>query len=452
MEKLFEYILVSAISYITNIPERRVYPDEKMLGSLAQFDEALAQNGCDPIETLHLLNEAGSSATVATTGGRYFGYVVGGSHPVSTAADWLVSVWDQVGLLPSTSPVVAKIEAVTARWLLDIFHLPKTSIVSFVTGASMGNLVCLAAARNHILTRLGWDVEANGLFGAPSIRVIVGMEAHITVVKTLGLLGMGRQRVEVVPVDAQGRLSIDALPSLDDRTIICLQAGNVNSGAFDPIAQVCARAKDVGSWVHIDGAFGLWAAASPDKVHLVKGIEQADSWVTDGHKWLNTPYDCGIAICRHNEPLQAAMTTTASYIANSKEIPAKDIVPEFSRRARAVPLWATMRSLGSNGITDLIDRCCKYALQFAEGLADLGFTIHNDVFINQVVASLDSPDKTMKFVGLLQEEGTCWLGLTLWQGHTAFRLSVSSWVTTEQDVDISLKAMAKILNEVKNTC
>ncbi|HZH28684.1 MAG TPA: aminotransferase class V-fold PLP-dependent enzyme [Azospirillaceae bacterium] len=436
-----------ALAYMEGIAARRVYPDGNALAGLSAFDEALPEQPLPPEDTLRLLDEVGGPATVASTGGRYFGFVVGGSLPVALAADWLVSAWDQCATMPVSSPVSAKVEQVAGRWMTEILGLPTSSAVAFVTGASMGNLLGLAAARHHLLRRLGYDVESQGLFGAPRLRVVASAEIHSTLVKDLGILGFGRDCVERVPTDAQGRLIPEELPELDDRTIVCVQAGNVNSGSFDPFRAVVAKARAAGAWVHVDGAFGLWAAASPRLRALVDGIEGADSWVTDGHKWLNVPYDCGVVVCRHPDALRGAMGLSAAYMPTGEAVPAKDLLAEFSRRARGIPVWAALRTLGRQGVADMVERNCAQAQRMAAGLRALGAEILNDVVLNQIVVSFGDAERTAHVQRAVEQDGACWFGPTQWQGRAAVRISISSWATTDEDIDGALAAIGRILGE-----
>jgi len=432
-------------SYARGIAERRVFPGEQELAGLDAFREPWPEGPTSAAETIRLLDSAGSSATVATSGSRYFGFVTGGALPAALAADWIVSAWDQPAALPILSPAVAAIEAVAARWVLEALDLPAASAVAFPTGASYGNLIALAAARRAVLLSQDYDVDELGLRGAPQFRVIVSDEAHSTLIKGLGVLGIGRRALEVVPTDDQGRLRIEALPELDATTIVCVQAGNVNSGAFDPIAEIAARTRAAGAWLHVDGAFGLWARAAPRLAHLSIGAEHADSWVTDGHKWLNTPYDCGIVICRDPKVLQAAMSVTAAYMPEGETVPAKDRLIEFSRRARGVTVWAAMRALGRQGLTDLIDTCCKHAETLRAGLLGMGWTVHNEVILNQVVASFESAERTERIRAAVASSGICWFGPTRWRGQDALRISVSSWATSDADIDATLQAIAEAI-------
>jgi glutamate/tyrosine decarboxylase-like PLP-dependent enzyme len=342
------------------------------------------------------------------------------------------------------SPVAAELETIAQGWLLDTLALPAESGVGFVTGATMANLSALAAARHAVLVRAGWDVESHGLFGAPPITVLVGDEVHVSLLKALSLLGLGRERVVRVPVDGQGRMRPDALPALDGPTIVCLQAGNVNSGACDPVGEICAIAHDAGAWVHVDGAFGLWLAAAPARAHLVRGVAAADSWATDAHKWLNVPYDCGLVICRRPEHLRAAMSVSAAYLEQQEgRGEPYQYTPEMSRRARGVEVWAALRALGRAGLADLIERSCRYATRFADGLRAAGYQVLNDVVSNQVLVAFGDADTTRQVIAAIQADGTCWCGGTVWQGQAAMRISVSSWATSEEDVERSLAAILR---------
>ncbi|GAB4510955.1 MAG: aminotransferase class V-fold PLP-dependent enzyme [Anaerolineae bacterium] len=437
-----------AVSYQTTLDNRPVFPATDVLAALTVFDEPLPTASVSPEDTLALLDAYGSPATVASTGHRYFGFVTGGALPVTIAANWLATAWDQNGALHATSPIVAKLEAVALRWLVEIFGLPEGTGGAFVSGATLANFTALAAARHALLMREGWDVEAQGLFGAPEIRVVVSDEVHVSVLKALSLLGLGRERVIRVPTDAQGRMRADSLPPLDARTIVCIQSGNVNSGAFDPAEAICHAAHAAGAWVHVDGAFGLWALAAPELAHLGAGISQADSWVVDGHKWLNVPYDSGLAFVRDGAHLAGAMSTTAAYLMTGDQREPSHYVPEFSRAARAVDVWAALRTLGKAGLADLITRTCRYARRFAEALTAAGYTVHNDVILNQVVVSFGDAERTQAVINAIQSEGTLWAGRTVWHGHTAMRISVSSWATTDDDVETSLAAILRIAESI----
>ena len=433
-----------ATRYLEELPGRGVAPTKDAVRNLARFDTALAEQGIAAQQVLRELDELGSPATMAMAGGRFFGFVIGGALPATVAANWLVTAWDQCAGLHRITPSTAELERIALRWLVELFGFPAGTGAGFVTGATVANTCCLAAARHAVLEKAGWDVEAKGLFGAPEIMVVVGEEIHPTVVKGLGLIGLGRDRVVKVPVDRNGRMRADAFPAIESPAIVVLQAGNVNSGDFDPFAEIIPKAREAGAWVHVDGAFGLWALASPKLAYLAEGIQQAHSWATDAHKWLNVPYDSGIAFVRDGEALRRAMGVRAAYLPPSELRDPSDYTPELSRRARGVEVWAALRHLGRYGLAEMIERCCHHARRFCSGLQAAGYRILNDVRLNQVVVSFGSPEKTSRVIAALQDDGTCWAGPTVWQGQTAMRISVSSWATTDADVDRSLEAMIRV--------
>jgi glutamate/tyrosine decarboxylase-like PLP-dependent enzyme len=444
-----------AIGYLEGLEERSVAPRPRAVENLAGFDEPLPEKPVAPHHVLAQLDALGSPASMAMAGPRFFGFVIGGSLPVTVGASWLATAWDQNSAYFNSSPGTAAVEQAALRWLLDLLGLPAGCGAGFVTGATMANFTALAAARHAVLARAGWNVEADGLFGAPPVTVIVSAEAHPTLFKSLGMLGLGRSRVVRVPVDGQGRM-VPTLPRIDGPAILCTQAGNVNTGAFDPVGILCRAAHEAGAWVHVDGAFGLWALASPAQRHLAAGIEEADSWATDAHKWLNVPYDCGLAFSRDAAALHAAMAITAEYLPNAATGGAhapgaprnpSDYTPELSRRARGVEVWAALKTLGREGVGALVQRCCDHAKSFASGLRDAGFTILNEVALNQVLVSFGDAETTNRVISRIQEDGTCWCGTTVWQGKTAMRISVSSWATTGADVRKSLDAMIRIARE-----
>jgi glutamate/tyrosine decarboxylase-like PLP-dependent enzyme len=435
--------------YLGALQERAVAPTAQALAQLARLDAPLPAAPADPAAVLTQLDELVSPATMAMAGPRFFGFVVGGALPAALAANWLAGAWDQNAGMYSVTPGVAHVEQVAIRWLNDVFGLPAGTAGAFVTGATMANFTALAAARHAVLRRVGWNVEADGLFGAPPVTVIVSDDVHITVLKALGMLGLGRNRVVRVPADEQGRMRVSELPRIDGPTIVCVQAGNVNSGSFDPIAEACERAHAAGAWVHVDGAFGLWARTSPRYAHLALGMERADSWSTDAHKWLNVSYDCGIALVRDGQALASAMAIQASYIPS--EAPQRnpfDYTPEFSRRARGVDVWAALRSLGRSGVAPLIERNCAAARRFAERLSAAGCQILNDVVLNQVLVSFGEAEHTQRTIAAVQEDGTCWAGGTVWRQRTAMRISVCSWATTDADVDASVAAILRARDRV----
>ena len=433
----------AAEEYLEGVDARSVAPTSAAVAALSALRGPLPPGPTGAETVLHLLHEYGSPATVAKNNGRFFDFVNGGCLPAALAASWMVSAWDQNAAFFVQSPTAITLEEVALEWVRQLLCLPEGTGGAVVTGATMANFSSLAAARHALLARAGWDVEADGLFGAPPITVVVGEEAHASVSKALGLLGMGRNRVVRVPADGQGRMRADALPPLDDRTILCLQAGNVNTGAYDPAAAICPVARAAGAWIHVDGAFGLWAAASPEYRRLTKGFELADSWATDAHKWPNIGYDCGIAMVRDPDILRETMSIQASYLALGEHREPSDYNPELSRRARGVELWAGLRSLGRSGMAAIVERTSSHARQFAAGLKAAGYEILNDVVINQVLVSFGDAEKTLRTIARLQTEGTCWCGSTVWQGKTAMRISVSSWATTKEDVERSLAAMLK---------
>jgi glutamate/tyrosine decarboxylase-like PLP-dependent enzyme len=435
--------------YLRTVDERNVAPSADAVAGLKQFHEPFPENPCDPQEVVSLLNSVGSPATVGTTGGRYFGFVIGGALPASLAASWLASTWDQNAAFRVMSPVAAELEDVVIRWICQVLGLPPECDGGLVTCATMANFTALATARQALLGRLGWNVADDGVFGAPPIHVVVGEEVHASILKALNLAGFGRKRVTVVEADAQGRMRADRLPRLDKNMLVCIQAGNVNSGSFDPAKEICLRAREHGAWVHVDGAFGLWAAASPKYKHLVQGFELADSWATDAHKWPNINYDSGIVLVRDAMALRAAMSISAAYLQPGSRREPTHHTPEASRRARGIELWAGLKSLGRSGLAELIERTCAHARRFAAGLQEAGYEILNDVVLNQVMVSFGAAEKTQQVIRRIQEEGTCWCGGTVWKGKTAMRISVSSWATTDADVEKSLGAMIRIARETR---
>jgi glutamate/tyrosine decarboxylase-like PLP-dependent enzyme len=433
-----------ARKYALGIGQRRVAPSAKDLDSLAKFREPFPEAPSDPVQVIEMLDQIGSPATVATTGSRYFGFVNGGTLPASLAANWLAGAWDQNAALRVMSPVAAELEEVVLCWVSEALRLPEKCEGGLVTCATTANFTALVTARHALLDRAGWNVEDDGMFGAPPIEVVVGDGVHVSILKALSLAGFGKKRLTRVAVDDQGRMRADKLPRLSDRTILCMQAGNVNSGAFDPAAEICARAHEQGSWVHVDGAFGLWAAVSPQFRHLTEGFEQADSWATDAHKWPNVNYDSAIVLVKHGAALRAAMTMTAAYLEAGAQREPMHHTPEASRRARGVELWAALKSMGRTGLCSLIERTCAHAKMFADGFRSAGFSVLNDVVINQVLVSFGGSEITQKVIRAVQDDGTCWCGGTMWRGQSAMRISVSSWATTEADVERSLEAILRI--------
>jgi glutamate/tyrosine decarboxylase-like PLP-dependent enzyme len=418
-----------------------VAPAADAVAALGRLDFALPGSGLGAPEVLGLLDRFGSPGTVASAGPRYFGFVTGGALPVAQAAAWLITAWDQNAALTLMSPAAAMLNAVALRWVAELLALPADVGGGFVTGATMANATCLAAARDAVLTRHGWDAAGQGLVGAPPVTVVVGAEVHATVRKALGLVGLGRDRAMALPVDDQGRIDPRALPELRGPVLVCLQAGNVNSGASDPFVPLIAWAREHSAWVHVDGAFGLWAAASPTTAGQVAGITEADSWATDAHKWLNTTYDCGIALVRDPKTLRAAMHAPAAYLPGDVDREPMHLTPQSSQRARGAEVWAALATLGRDGVAELVDRSCRLARRFASGMLEAGYSVLNDVVLNQVVVAFGGPARTDAIIAAVQAEGTCWCGPTVWRGRKAMRVSVSCWNTTENDIDRSIAAV-----------
>ena len=443
LSSLLHDAALRASRYLSGLDGRSVAPTPDALRALETLFEPLPEGPREAASVLARLDAIGSPATMASAGPRFFGFVIGGSLPASLAASWLATAWDQNACMRATSPASAAFEEVVLRWLVDLLGLPPATGGGFVTCATAANLTGLAAARHAVLAREGWDVEAKGLFGAPEITVVLGEEVHASVQKALAVLGLGRERVVRVPVDGQGRMRADALPTLSPRTIVCLQAGNVNTGSFDPAREIVAAAHEAGAWVHVDGAFGLWAGAAPARAHLWAGYADADSWATDAHKWLNVPYDCGVVLCRAPESVRRAMSASGAYLVQGEAREPYQYTPDFSRRARGVEVWAALASLGRSGVADLVEGTCRHAARFADGLRAAGYEILNDVVLNQVLVAFGDDAATRRVAAALQADGTCWCGTTVWQGRTALRISVSSWATTAEDVEQSLAAIVR---------
>jgi glutamate/tyrosine decarboxylase-like PLP-dependent enzyme len=422
-----------ALDYAASVDDQRVAPDARALGALAAFDEPLPDDGVAAGDALRLLHDVGSPATVATTGRRYFGFVSGATFPVALGSSWLVSAWDQNTALPVMSPVAAKLHEVVRGWLVEILGLPADTGVAFVTGATVANASCLAAARDALLARLGWDAQADGLFGAPAFDVVIGERAHSTLSKSLGLVGLGRTRVHVVPADEQGRMRAERLPDIAGPVLVCAQAGEVNTGAFDPFDEIADWLAERTGWLHVDGAFGLWALADPGRRGLVAGLDRADSWATDGHKWLNVSYDCGIAFVRHLPDLRRTFAATAGYLPSDTGFEAMHHTPQSSQRARQVEVWSVLRTLGRRGVAELVARGCDAATVIARRLRGGGLTILNEVVLNQVLVRLGDAATTEALIAEIQSDGRIWCGPTQWDGATAMRISVSSWKTDLED-------------------
>ena len=439
---LFEDAARRSADYLQNLNHRPVFPTPASIEKLRKsLDCPMPDRGTEDIDVLEFVDTQGSPATVASAGGRYFGFVTGGALPCTVASNWLASAWDQNGFSMASSPAVALFEQSALEWLKQVLLLPVESEGALVTGATMANFSCLAAARHAVLHAVGWDVEEQGLAGAPPVTVITGEHAHASIYKVLALLGLGRSRVVTVPVDQQGRIIADCVPDITGPTIVCLQAGNVNSGAFDPAPEIIPAVRDRGAWVHVDGAFGLWARTTKKLSHLAAGFELADSWATDAHKWLNVPYDCGAAFVRNPQDLRAAMSNRDAYLMPGEGREAIDFTPDNSRRARAVDVWAALKHLGKTGIAELVERNCSQARAMARGLSQAGIDVLNEVVLNQVIVSFGSDHRTQRVMETIQRQGVCWCGGTSWRGKTAMRISFSSWATMQSDLEQSMQAI-----------
>jgi glutamate/tyrosine decarboxylase-like PLP-dependent enzyme len=443
--ELFRQVAEYAGDFVETLETRPIRAEADVAELTATLGGPLPEDPVDPETVLAALVEATEPGIVGIPSGRYFGFVIGGGVPAAVAADMLTTVWDQNAGLYVAGPAASVVEEICRGWLADLLGLPPHVSVAFVTGTQMAHVTALAAARHHVLAREGWDVPAKGLAGAPPIRVVAGEGRHVTLDRALRLLGIGASSLEFVPADDQGRMRVGELPNLGGGpTIVCGKAGEVNTGACDDLEAIAEAAAEAGAWFHIDGAFGLWAAASPTLRHLVRGAERADSWTTDAHKWLNVPYDSGFAFCAHPDAHRAAIGVTASYLIHAddtRERDQMDWTPEFSRRARGFAVYAALRSLGRSGIADLVERSCAHARRFAELLEEGGASILNDVVLNQVLVRFGDGEHTREVIRRVQEDGTCWLSGTDWRGEHAMRISVSNWRTTEEDVGRSAAAI-----------
>lgn len=443
LEKTKQY----AIEYVESINQKPPYPPKSDLVRLEEFDEPLPKESVEALAVIDLLHGVGSAGTTAQIGGRYFGFVNGGLLPVAHAAGWLADTWNQNSALYSMSPVVSRLENLCERWIIDILGLEKDTAMGLVTGSANAMICAFAAARNELLKRQGYDLTENGLRNAPPIRIVIGEEAHSTVKSALSIIGIGRNEVEVVPTDDFGRMKMACIPELDKHTLLILQAGNVCGGAYDPIRELCGIANSAGAWIHIDGAFGMWAAASRKYRYLVDGFEKADSYSLDAHKTLNAGYDCGIVLCRHRNALTKALQASGSYIQYSENRDGMLYTTEMSRRARAVSLWAVLKQLGSNGVEELINQLCSEAEYFAEELSKLGLTVVNSVFFNQFMLKADTPAQTTALLRSIQNSGICWCGSSEWQGEPVIRISVCSHATMHADIDLCVFAFQSALQQ-----
>ncbi|WP_179952119.1 pyridoxal phosphate-dependent decarboxylase family protein [Marinicella rhabdoformis] len=449
MSELYQQAFQYATTFLKESNDLPIQVSDQARSDLKHLDFKLQTEGVDATQVIQELDQWVSPATMKMGSPRFFGFVIGGCYPVSVASNWMGTAWDQNTGLEKTTPAVAALERISGRWMLEMLGLPAQSAVAFVTGATVANFTALAAARNQVFNKAGWDVEADGLIGAPEVHIIISEESHPTVYKSLAMLGFGRNRVTKVPTDDQGRIDMAQFPVVKDNTIVICQAGNINSGAFDPISDICERVESKNAWVHVDGAFGLWAMASDKHRYLGEGIEKADSWATDAHKWLNVPYDSGLAFVKNEHALKAAMAITASYLPseNATRNPS-DYTPELSRRARGIDIYAVLRHLGKSGVEELIDRCCACAKRFADHFTTAGFEVMNDVLLNQVVVCFGSEELNLQVMDAIQKEGTCWAGQTIWKDRLAMRISISNWQTDFKAVDDSLVVIDELINNL----
>ena len=452
-----------AADYLEAIPDRPVGWTVSVEELRSRLGGPLPEAPSDPRDVIVRLADAVEPGLVASPGGRYFGFVIGGAGPATIAADWLTSVWDQNAGLYACGPSAAVVEEVAGAWTAELLGLPDDVSFGFVTGCQMAHFTALAAARHRVYAKLGWDVNERGLIGAPAIRVLVGAERHASVDRAVRYLGFGSDRMVLVATDGQGRMMPSALREAISAgagpAIVCAQAGNVNTGAFDPLDQIADIAHEADAWLHVDGAFGLWAGASPALRHLVSGVKRADSWATDAHKWLNVPYDSGIAFCADADAHRASMGVRAGYLVQADPGGPRDQLdfnPEFSRRARGFPIYAAVRALGRSGVAELVERCCAHARRFADALAEApDVEVLNDVVLNQVLLRFtdqagDHDRYTRAVIEAVQNDGTCWLGGTSWHGIEAMRISVSNWSTTSEDVERSIEAILRAAAAAKS--
>lgn len=437
-----------SIHYVDQLEQRPVFPGAKEIEALQLLDKPLPEVMGNAGSILNTLDSLGSPATVASTGGRYFGFVTGGVLPVALASSWLADTWDQNSALEVMSPIAAKLESVCEDWCKTLFGLPDSLAAGFVSGTSVATICGLAAARYRLCGAAGWDINAKGQNHAPPLRVVTGDAAHNTVIRALALLGFGTDNIEFVKTDDQGRIIAEQVPPLDGQTLLILQAGNVNSGAFDPFVDLCQQAREANAWVHIDGAFGLWAAACPETKHLTEGIELANSWSVDAHKTLNTPYDSGLILCSDREALSGALQTSGAYVLYSEQRDGMRYTPEMSRRARAIELWATLCFLGKQGVQDLVLGLHEMAVYMAAQLESQGFSILNDVVFNQIVVSTEDDAVVEKILELVQQDSTCWVGGSRFQGRSVIRVSICGWMTSVEDVNRSVAAFVKARQKI----
>jgi len=446
-KKIFEEATRYAFDYIDKLKDGSVFPNEANLSNLEKFDIPLQNESANPLELLEKLHQYGSPNTVLNNSGRYFGFIIGGALPITQAAKWLTDIWDQVGGLYVTSPINAKIEEVCQKWLVDLFNLPKETVAGFTSGGIMANFSGLIAARYRLLKNLGWDINSKGLNGAPALKIVTHKHIHAAIKKSLAMLGYGYDNITWIDCDQEGRMLVESLPEIDSSTLIILCAGSANSGCFDDFESIIKKANDKGAWVHVDGAFGMWAAVSSSLSYLTKGMEKANSWAVDGHKALNTPYDSGVVLCKDEEALTAAFQASAGYIIyTDKKRDPFNYTPEFSKKSRALEMWVALYYLGKQGLDDLITMFHERTLQLKSGLEDIGFEVVNEVKYNQLMIRYKDDDSTNKILEQVQQSGKCWCGGSVWHGERVIRLSVCSWATTEEDIKITIAAFKDGLN------
>lgn len=446
-DETLNYAAQKAIAFLNKAQTRDIEPTKEALKNLSLLDGPFPETPMPSKKVIEELEDIGSEGAMVTISPRFFGFVTGANLPVTVAAQWLAAAWDQLPNMAVLSPLACKLEQVAEKWLVDVLHLPKQARCSFVTGTTTADMVCLLGARNHVLEQYGWDIQTNGVFGAPKIRVLVGEEVHTTMLRALRAIGIGNAQIEKIPVNDNGAIDANKLPEFrDEPTIVCLQAGNVDSGAFDPFDTIIEKAKKYNAWVHIDGAFGLWAASNPKLKYLMKGFEKADSWATDAHKWLNVPYDSGMAFYKDEMVIKKALTLKGNYLVQGNDDPMNRTL-ETSRRARGTEIWAALKSLGRKGVSDMIGKSCDLAKYFEKRLKEEGFEILNNVELNQVMVSFGSDEKTKAVIKAIQKEGTAWFGGTNWHGKEAMRISTVGWSTTKKDIDMSMEALLKVVNQ-----
>lgn len=447
-EDLYNYVVDATLAFDRDLNKNPVIPRDDAIAALKIFDEPMPIAKTDAVDVIKMLHETGTPATTLSRSGRFFGFVVGGSLPVSVASSWLTTVWDQNSTMPILGYTSSKLEQVVQKWIVEMLNLPEESVIGFVSGATMAGFTALSSARQKIYKNQGYDLKKSGLKNAPDIRIVISQDIHTTNITALNYMGYGRDELEFVPVDGQGRVIIDKMPELDPQTIVIVQAGNINSGAFDDFNKICALAKRAGAWVHVDGAFGGWVKISKTRGHMASGMELADSWSIDCHKWLNVPYDSAIAIVKDADAIRDAFTISASYLLTDGERIPNNYTPELSRRARGIDVWAALKHLGKDGFGELIDQCCDHAKWFAGELEKTGFTVMNDVVINQVVFCLnDNDDDRLKIImSKVAQSGKAWFGPTKWQGRSVYRMSISSHETNQSDLDVALAAIKDAMN------